>query len=117
MGAGPRALFLDYDGTLREFEMRPELAVPTKEITELLVAINSCEDFEPHIISGRDAKFLETCFGSLSRFTLIAEHGFQIWRPGAERWELLDHPDGDHEEWKAVVRAEMTTFVNSTPAS
>ena len=27
-----KALFLDYDGTLREFEDRPEQAVPTAEL-------------------------------------------------------------------------------------
>lgn len=119
-GEGPRALFLDYDGTLREFEARPELATPTPEINELLSAINSRQDFVPHIISGRDARFLETYFGHLSRFTLIAEHGFQIWRPGSPDWTLWEHPDGldkDHDDWKEVVRAEMNAFVQSTPGS
>lgn len=124
-GDGPRALFLDYDGTLREFENRPELATPTVEIEELLAAINAREDFVPHIISGRDARFLETYFGSLSRFTLIAEHGFQIRRAsggGGERgWELWDHPDmlsaKDHEDWKAIMRAEMSKLVNELPGS
>lgn len=120
IGEGSRALFLDYDGTLREFEARPELATPTREIEELLNAINAREDIVPHIISGRDARFLETYFGSLNRFTLIAEHGFQIWRPGCEGWELWDHPDGldkDHEDWKVTVRSAMTEFVHTTPGS
>jgi len=119
-GDGPRALFLDYDGTLREFEARPELAVPTQEIKELLSAINERQDFVPHIISGRDATFLGTYFGHLNRFTLIAEHGFQIWRPGAAGWALWDHPDGldkDHDDWKVVVRAVMSDFVRTTPGS
>mmetsp|Transcript_46110 Transcript_46110/g.103691 ORF Transcript_46110/g.103691 Transcript_46110/m.103691 type:complete len:398 (+) Transcript_46110:99-1292(+) len=119
-GKGPRALFLDYDGTLREFENRPEQAVPTPEIEELLQAINGRKDLVPHIISGRDAKFLGTYFGSLERFTLIAEHGFQIWRPGKPGWELWDHPDGldkDHDDWKAIVHSAMTDFVHATPGS
>jgi len=116
-GSGVRALFLDYDGTLREFENRPELATPTPELEELLDALNSREDIIPHIISGRDAPFLESCFSKYKRFTLIAEHGFQIWRPAskeARRWELTDHPDGldnDHEDWKVLVRKSMSTFV------
>mmetsp|Transcript_13248 Transcript_13248/g.41828 ORF Transcript_13248/g.41828 Transcript_13248/m.41828 type:complete len:400 (+) Transcript_13248:71-1270(+) len=119
-GEGSRALFLDYDGTLREFEARPELATPTPEIDELLRAINARSDFSPHIISGRDASFLGTYFGHLNNFTLIAEHGFQIWRPGAPGWKLWEHPDGldkDHDDWKEVVRAEMAEFVRSTPGS
>lgn len=120
-GDGPRALFLDYDGTLREFEARPELATPTEEIMKLLHAINARQDYVPHIISGRDAKFLEASFGSLNRFTLIAEHGFQIWRAGGtEGWTIWDHPDGldkEHEDWKVIVREHLTSFVNATPGS
>jgi len=119
-GEGSRALFLDYDGTLREFEARPELATPTEEINKLLSAINERPDFSPHIISGRDARFLETYFGHLNRFTLIAEHGFQLWRPGTPGWVLWEHPDGldkDHDDWKEIVRAEMTKFVEATPGS
>lgn len=119
-GAGTRALFLDYDGTLREFEPRPEQATPTEEIMELLRAINEREDVVPHIISGRDAKFLEDNFGTLSRFTLIAEHGFQIWRPGSDGWNLCDHPDGldrEHDDWKAIVHAEMHRLVDAVPGS
>eukprot|EP00929_Paragymnodinium_shiwhaense_P010279 TRINITY_DN11486_c0_g1_i3.p1 TRINITY_DN11486_c0_g1~~TRINITY_DN11486_c0_g1_i3.p1 ORF type:complete len:406 (-),score=69.70 TRINITY_DN11486_c0_g1_i3:195-1412(-) len=115
-----RALFLDYDGTLREFENRPEQATPTPELMELLRAINAREDLIPHIISGRDAKFLGACFGELNRFTLIAEHGFQIWREGTSGWELTDHPDGldrDHDDWKAIVRTEMNAFVDLLPRS
>jgi len=119
-GDGQRALFLDYDGTLREFEARPELATPTPDIMELLRRIDARQDLVPHIISGRDAGFLGTYFGSLRRFTLIAEHGFQIWRSQTEGWQLWDHPDGldnDHDDWKAIVRAEMDDFVRSTPGS
>jgi trehalose-phosphatase len=119
-GTGQRALFLDYDGTLREFENRPELATPTAELEKLLAAINGRQDLVPHIISGRDAKFLGKCFGTLDRTTLIAEHGFQICRPGSEGWELTDHPDGldrDHDDWKAIVRNEMIVFVDRMPGS
>lgn len=119
-GNGQRALFLDYDGTLREFEARPEQATPTRELEELLEAINAREDLVPHIISGRDAKFLAQCFAKLNRFTLIAEHGFQIWRPGTEGFELTHHPDGldqDHDDWKEIVRRELGVFVDMMPRS
>jgi len=122
-GTGMRALFLDYDGTLREFEHRPELATPTPAIKELLQAINDRRDLAPHIISGRDAAFLGAEFGFLDHFTLIAEHGFQIWRPGPQRtngWEIWDHPDGldsDHSDWKAIIRKEMSEFVTRMPGS
>jgi len=117
-GEGPRALFLDYDGTLREFEARPEQAVPTEEIIALLEAIDAREDLEPHIISGRDARFLEECFQRLTRFTLIAEHGYQIRRPGVEGWHLWDHSGVDsHEEWKVVMRDTILDIVKLLPGS
>jgi trehalose 6-phosphate synthase/phosphatase len=121
-GQGLRALFLDYDGTLREFESLPELAVPTEELSRLMDAINDCADLAPHIISGRDAKFLEENFGSLKRFTLIAEHGFQIWRPGTEGFELMDQGhaevfDTHDQDWQSIVRAEMSAFVTAHPGS
>jgi len=116
-GAGsPKAVFLDYDGTLREFENKPELAVPTDEINELLRRINERLDFVPHIISGRSASFLERHFGHLSRFTLVAEHGFQIWRATSGTWTLWDGTI-DHEIWKASIRDAMQRIVNEMPGS
>lgn len=115
-GHDPKALFLDYDGTLREFENKPELAVPTDEINELLSRINDRRDFVPHIISGRSASFLERYFGHLRRFTLVAEHGFQIWRAESGTWTLWDGTI-DHEIWKASVRDAMQRIVNDTPGS
>jgi len=113
---GLKALFLDYDGTLREFEAKPELAVPTEELRNLLSAINARQDFVPHIISGRNASFLEAHFGGYSRFTLVAEHGFQIWRPETKSWAFWDGTT-DHELWKSAIRSEMATFVNEMPGS
>lgn len=115
---GAKALFLDYDGTLREFEKRPELAVPTKEIKELLEAIDVRQDLVPYIISGRDATFLETHLGGLASFTLIAEHGYKILRPGSERWEQWDHAIVQEDEvWKDAVSEAIDNFVRETPGS
>lgn len=96
-----KAIFLDYDGTLREFEEQPELAVPTPEIQRLLAALNARPDLVVHIISGRDADFLKEHFGMHTRITLIAEHErrvagrFQIcpdshaWSPSSQKWKEL----------------------------
>lgn len=113
---GQKALFLDYDGTLREFEARPELAVPTPEIRQLLEAIEARDDIVPHIISGRNASFLEEHFGHYPRFTLVAEHGFQIWRPQTQSWALWDGTT-NHDIWKSAIRSVMVEFVNDMPGS
>ncbi|CAJ1350927.1 unnamed protein product, partial [Effrenium voratum] len=89
-----KALFLDYDGTLREFEARPDLAVPTPELMRLLQALNDRQDIRPFIVSGRDADFLAQHFAGLNGFTLIAEHGYHISPPTDGKcqrtWELLE---------------------------
>ncbi|CAK9035800.1 unnamed protein product [Durusdinium trenchii] len=123
----PKALFLDYDGTLREFETRPELAVPTDELLSLLAALNDRPDIRSHIISGRDSSFLETHFGSLNSFTLIAEHGYHISPPTdgncQRKWELWEHFGGDaknfavHRNWKATLREAMSSIVADNPGS
>ncbi|CAE7401302.1 denD [Symbiodinium sp. CCMP2456] len=123
----PKALFLDYDGTLREFESSPELAVPTSELMSLLQALNERPDLRPHIISGRSSEFLEAHFGSLNAFTLIAEHGYHISPPVAEgdcrTWRLWEHFGGDakhfteHKNWKAKLREAMSRLADQNPGS
>ncbi|CAE7197237.1 tpsp [Symbiodinium natans] len=126
----PKALFLDYDGTLREFESSPELAVPTQEVMSLLKALDSRPDFRPHIISGRGSEFLEAHFGSLNTFTLIAEHGYHISPPLADgrdgecrKWELWEHFGGDakhfteHKNWKATLREAMSRLADQHAGS
>lgn len=112
-GSGMKAIFLDYDGTLREFEKRPELAVPTQEIQKLLAALNARDDLLVHIISGRDADFLNTHLGAHSRVRLMAEHErrvsgrFQIWSPESNSDD--SEPIG-MESWKILARPLMTTL-------
>lgn len=102
-----KAIFLDYDGTLREFEEKPELAVPTPEVQRLLAALNARPDLVVHIISGRDADFLKEHFGMHTRITLIAEHErrvagrFQIWRPDSHSWSPSS------QAWKELIRREV----------
>lgn len=114
---GKKALFLDYDGTLREFEKVPADAVPSDELREILEAINQREDLEGHVISGRDAGFLELHFRRYDKFTLIAEHGHQIWRVGAPRWEVWDASVGLHANWKDRMRSVIERMVEETPGS
>jgi len=125
LGDGVKAVFLDYDGTIREFEARPELAVPTPEIQRLLAAMNARKDLAVHIISGRDAKFLTDHFSAHRRITLIAEHErrlagrFQIWNPGDEQWSMTQAASqGEHyEDWKTILLPELSSFVERTPGS
>jgi trehalose 6-phosphate synthase/phosphatase len=114
---------LDYDGTLREFEARPEMAVPTPEVHRLLAALNEREDLLVHIISGRDAHFLSTHFGQYGRIILIAEHEkrvagrFQVWRPNpadalswggaASSGSGVCRRPSDQQDWRSSCRFEL----------
>jgi trehalose 6-phosphate synthase/phosphatase len=80
-----RTLLLDYDGTLRELASHPDLAVPTKEIVELLGDLASLPDTEVHVVSGRRQDTLEQWFGDLPIY-LCAEHGYLARAPGGA-WE------------------------------
>jgi trehalose 6-phosphate synthase/phosphatase len=85
--ARARTIFLDYDGTLREIEAHPDLAVPTREITDLLSRLAALPRTGVHIVSGRRRRNLEQWLGKLPVY-LCAEHGYLARAPG-EAWRTL----------------------------
>jgi trehalose 6-phosphate synthase/phosphatase len=82
-----RTIMLDYDGTLRELELHPDLAQPTREIRALLRSLAGLPGTEVHIVSGRRRRNLEQWLGRLPVY-LCAEHGYLARAPGGE-WETL----------------------------
>jgi trehalose 6-phosphate synthase/phosphatase len=84
-----RTIVLDYDGTLREFEIHPDLAQPTPEIRALLRALATLPETDVHIVSGRRRRNLEQWFGRLP-IHLCAEHGYLAKAPGEEWRTLVD---------------------------
>jgi trehalose 6-phosphate synthase/phosphatase len=91
--ARARTIMLDYDGTLRELEPHPDLAVPTPEIRALLTDLASLPATDVHIVSGRRRRTLEQWFGQLP-INLCAEHGYLARAPGGE-WHALVELDLD----------------------
>ena len=85
--ARTRTILLDYDGTLREFELHPDLALPTPEIRGLLRALAEVPATDVHIVSGRRRRNLEQWLGRLP-IHLCAEHGYLAREPGGE-WRTL----------------------------
>jgi trehalose 6-phosphate synthase/phosphatase len=85
--ARSRTIMLDYDGTLRELEPHPDLAIPTPEIRTLLTELASLPSTDVHIVSGRRQRNLEQWFGQLP-IHLCAEHGYIARPPGGE-WRPL----------------------------
>ncbi len=87
--ARARTVLLDYDGTLRELEAHPDLAVPTPAITSVLSNLAALPATEVHIVSGRRRRNLEQWFGKLP-VHLSAEHGYLARAPGGEWRTLVD---------------------------
>ncbi|CAD7972980.1 unnamed protein product [Amoebophrya sp. A120] len=84
-------MFLDYDGTLREFEDDPVAAVPTDNLNNLLHLLSHSlkEKLKVVIISGRDAGFLDNYMGKQHQgLTLVAEHGYQIRHAYETEWTI-----------------------------
>ncbi|MBA2622059.1 MAG: bifunctional alpha,alpha-trehalose-phosphate synthase (UDP-forming)/trehalose-phosphatase [Chthoniobacterales bacterium] len=115
VAAGQRiALFLDYDGTLREIEPVPRAAVPTPAIWALLDLLRGRPNLVVTIISGRRREDLETWFGG-TPFGLIAEHGATGRPSGHTSWEHWDR--GIRYDWKDEIREVLRLYEQSTPGS
>jgi len=108
-----KALFLDYDGSLREFVDSPEDAVPSDELLEIFKNFDRRDDLDVYIVSGRDQAFLEKHFGAF-HVTLVAEHGYFYKRPGKD-WETMV---GDIDlGWKDTIARILEHYSMSTPST
>jgi trehalose 6-phosphate synthase/phosphatase len=108
------AMFLDYDGTLREIERDPAAARPHGGIRELLDRLHHHPNIDVTIISGRTAHDLESFLGSYD-FGFIAEHGASVRRPGRKEWENLDR--NISYAWKHELSRVLQLYTDSTPGS
>ncbi len=111
--ASHRVLLLDYDGTLKDFAPRPELAGPDAELKALLTRLAELPNTSVHVVSGRLKGSLEEWLGELP-IGLHAEHG--LWSrlgPGAP-WRMLE---GVTPESKEQARPVMEAFTERVPGS
>ena len=72
--AKSRLILLDYDGTLAPFVKKPEDAIPSDEVIELLNKMSSDSKNRVVINSGRDHQILDKWFKGLD-LDFAAEHG------------------------------------------
>jgi trehalose 6-phosphate synthase/phosphatase len=108
------ALFLDYDGTLRGFEMHPEDALPDPGLCPLLERLAAVPGVSVAIVSGRPRGFLQEHFGGIGA-TLVSEHGYRWLRPGQPRWHV-GHPRVE-TSWMAQVRPHLEQWRDATPGT
>jgi trehalose 6-phosphate synthase/phosphatase len=113
--AGKRiALFLDYDGTLREIELDPGAAAPNAGVEALLERLEQQPNLDITIISGRSQENLEAFLGTHS-FRLIAEHGAALREPDKKEWERLDR--NISYAWKEELLPILRLYEQATPGS
>lgn len=78
------ALFLDYDGTLAEFNADRKRAKPSLEMLNLLMRLSLSERSRAAIISGRTVQDLRSLLGDSVRIEMWGDYGWERWRPGGE---------------------------------
>lgn len=107
-----KVIFLDYDGTLVPFNKKPELAQPDKPLYNLIDRIISTKHTDLVIVSGRDTKFLDKCFGNL-KLTLVAEHGIfmkKVNQPWLSKYTKK-------RKWLDDLRPLFQSFSDRTPGT
>jgi trehalose 6-phosphate synthase/phosphatase len=112
--AEKRILFLDYDGTLVNYEKNPQKAMPDEELYDILDTLSNKKETEIVLVTGRSKSTFDEWFSS-KNYTLIAEHG--IWLKEAHKdWVCLEElPHSD--EWKELVLPVVQFYTDRTPAS
>ncbi|UYL09630.1 bifunctional alpha,alpha-trehalose-phosphate synthase (UDP-forming)/trehalose-phosphatase [Bdellovibrio sp. SKB1291214] len=104
-------LILDYDGTLVPLTKRPEDAVLSSEMRNLIARLN--EEVEVIIISGRPRVFLDEQFADIP-ITLVAEHG-AFYRLAGQKWQSRLSLDVD--AWYGEAEQMMNAYCDRVPFS
>lgn len=105
-------LLLDYDGVLTPFFDKPESAIPTKELLQILKKLSAKKNIKVAIISGRKKQELERWFGKLP-ITIATEHGARI-RSNSGLWETIAE---NSNEWKSAVKPVLEKIAKTTPGA
>jgi trehalose 6-phosphate phosphatase len=106
----PLLLFLDYDGTLVEIAPRPELALPTPELLELLARLTAQRDLKLMVVSGRPLRDLQELL-PVPGLNYLGSHGgeaFVAGRPYPLPVATLD--DEELSRWRSRLAAVLQPF-------
>ena len=110
--AKKKMIFLDYDGTLVDFNEKPDLATPGAKLLQLIDALCALPNTDVAIVSGRDQAFLDKWFASLP-LTLVAEHGHYIKRKDGAWMGTASN----NKDWMADVMPIFEAFTDRTPGT
>jgi len=96
-----KIILLDYDGTLVEYKPKPDQAIPTEFLLNLLGRLSEKQGTKVIIISGRDHREIETFLGDLP-IDIIAEHGAMLKENGIWNYQA------SHDlRWKDIIKPMM----------
>ncbi len=110
--ASRRIIFLDYDGTLVNFNTDINKASPDEGLYKLLKELVSDKANTIVLISGRDHQKMEEWFGDTG-IHLIAEHG--VWQKAyGKKWKALH---GLSDKWKEDIMPILNTYTDRTPGA
>ena len=103
---------LDYDGSLVSFQNKPDEALPTKEVLDIVKMLALKSDNNVVIVSGRDRFFLDKVF-PIKNLSMVAEHG--VWtKEAGKEWELYQDTEN---KWMKKIKDIMNFHVDRTPGS
>ncbi|MEL7163323.1 MAG: trehalose-phosphatase, partial [Bacteroidota bacterium] len=110
-GADKRLLFIDYDGTMMDFNEDPQAVSPDEEVISILSGLAADPRNNVVINSGRDKSTLEKWLGHLD-VEMAAEHG--VWMKEDGKWQLNPNVV---DNWMPTVRELLEHLVARTPGS
>lgn len=110
--ANRRAIFLDYDGTLKELFREPGGAKPDEELFKVLDALNDLPELELIITSGRGKNNMDDWLAH-KPYHLMAEHG--LWtRLRGSSWLTKKTAS---TSWIKNIRPLLESYTYRTPGS
>lgn len=111
INATNKLLLLDYDGTLVDYSLTPEKAIPSEKLVGILIKLIDKPQTKIIIISGRGHQDIEKLLGHLP-MDIIAEHGAMIKENGEWKKQIVDNGS-----WKNKVLPVLNRITLSCPNS
>mmetsp|Transcript_38033 Transcript_38033/g.109383 ORF Transcript_38033/g.109383 Transcript_38033/m.109383 type:complete len:1001 (+) Transcript_38033:176-3178(+) len=117
---GTKAIFFDFDGRILKEDHEESDGQPPplfdEEDHELFAGLEARQDLHVFIVSGSTKDCLESCFGQYESFSLVAENGFFLRKPGAsQKWRPFCPQSSI--DWMAKVLPVIELFTRCTPGS
>ncbi len=108
--AGSLFCFLDYDGTLADIALRPELATPVAGAKEAIEGLLRLPGVHVALVSGRRASEIQRAI-AIAGIYYIGVHGAEVLGPGGDCIRAVDL--GSTRPWIEQVRALLLPAVKA----